>query len=522
MSALTPAVAGVQAIALADLTVSNTGSQAERRAHFDKAAIAELAESIKSVGLLSPIIARPVNGYFEVVAGERRFIAAKQAGLKSISVTVRELTDEQVLEIQLIENLQREGLHELAEAEGYEALQQLGHTANDIADKVGKSKAYVYARMKLLSLSKDARKAFYEGKLNSSTALLLARIPVESVQKEALKTITQDRYDGVMSVRDAQDLIHREYMTRLSDAGFPTEDPDLVPAAGVCSACPKRTGNQPELFGDIKGADVCTDPVCFKAKREAHATRAIAAAKETGQKVIVGKEAKKIAPYGAESSNLHGYKPLDSKSYEDPKGRTVRQLLGKDYTPTLLQDPESGKLVKVAPEADVKKALKDAGVKSSSGSSMPGTQSAQEKKAKAERAFRQALFAKVREAYPPALARADWNDLALAFVHEMQHETTKQLFKLWGWEPAKTQYGNGNYEKAAATYIPALSGADLSKLLLDLIFVSDLSVSTWSDAKPQKLFDAAKRFKVNAEQVRRQLNGEQIPKAKKKAARKAK
>lgn len=512
---------GTRAIALEDLKVSNTESQTVRRAHFDKAAMAELAESIKAVGLLSPIIARPVNGHFEVVAGERRLMAAKQAGLASINVTVRELTDEQVIEIQLVENLQREGLHELAEAEGYEALQAFGHSAIEIADKVGKSKAYVYARMKLLALGKEARKAFYDGKLTASTALLLARIPIDALQKQALKEITEERrYDGVMSYRDALEHIHENYTTRLDDAGFPTEDAGLVAAAGACSVCPKRTGNQPELFSDIKRGDVCTDPVCFKAKRQAFAARAIATAKETGQIVITGKEAKKVAPYGADSSNLSGYKPLDAKSWEDPKGRTVRQLLGKDYQPTLLQDPETGKLVKVAPEADVKKALKDAGVTRSSSSSS-GTQSAAEKKAKAERAFRQALFAKVRESYPPALARADWNDLAIAMLHEMQQETCKQLFALWQWEPAKeNKYGGVNYRKAAAAYIPKLSGADMSKLLFDCIFVSDLSVSTWSDEKPTKLFEAAKRFKVNVEALRRSLNAAQIPKTKKKAAKK--
>ncbi len=95
-------------------------------------------------------------------------------------------------------------------------------------------------------------------------------------------------------------------------------------------------------------------------------------------------------------------------------------------------------------------------------------------------------------------------------------------FALWDWVPSKEQYGNGNYRKAAAAYIPMLSGADMSKLLFDCIFVSDLQVSTWSNAKPQKLFEAAKRFKVNVEQLRRAGNAAAIPKTKKKAARKSK
>jgi ParB/RepB/Spo0J family partition protein len=463
-----------------------------------------------------------VNGHFEIIAGERRFLGAKMAGLAEVIVDVRQATDEQVLEIQLIENLQREGLHELAEAEGYEALQeQFGHSAQEIADQVGKSKAYVYARMKLLALCKDARKAFYEGKLNSSTALLLARIPVESVQKEALKTITRERYDGVMSVREAQELIHREYMTRLSDAGFPTEDAELVPAAGVCSACPKRTGNQPELFDDIKGADVCTDPVCFKAKREAFAARTIAQAKETGQKVISGKEAKKIAPYGADSNNLQGYKPLDYKPYEDPKNRTARQLLGKDYQPTLLHDPDTGKLVKVAPEADIKKALKDAGVKAPSGNSNP--QSAAEKKAKLEKKFRAALYAEMRDKFPAELGQGDLKTIALRFYDEMQQETQKQILGLWQWEPQKRKGGYGlDYHKPAADGIAGFDDAQIARFFFDLVFVKDLTVHTWSN-QPPTLLTTAKKLKIDPERIRKQLNAASIPKAaKKKAPRKGK
>jgi ParB/RepB/Spo0J family partition protein len=505
----------ITAIELKDLAVSSSGPQVERRKHFNKAAIEELADSIATVGVLSPILVRPVNGHFELVFGERRYMAAKLAGLAQIPASVRELTDEQVLEVQLIENLQREGLHELAEAEGYEALLKLGHSAEEIAEKIGKSKAYIYARMKLLALCKDARKGFYEGKISASIALLLARIPVESLQKQAFKEITEPDYNDEVTYRQAAELIHQDYMTRLSEAGFPTQDATLVPAAGPCGSCPKRTGNQPELFGDVKGADVCTDPICFKAKRDAHAVRTIAEAKATGQKVISGKEAKQIAPNGADSSYLRGYDLLDAKPSEDPKHRTVRQLLGKDYQPTLLHDPETGKLVKVAPEADIKKALKDAGVKPTSSGNPE--QTAREKKAKAERAFRQVLFAKVRESYPTSLARADWNDLVIAMVHEMQQETVKHLFSLWAWEPKKERYGNGNYRGAAAEIVPKLSGAEMSVLLFDCIFVSDLAVSTWSDAKPQKLFAAAKRFKINVEALRRAQNAAAIPKAKKKA-----
>lgn len=511
---------GIRALSLEQLTVSNTGSQAERRKHFDKAAIAELAESIKTVGLLSPIVARPVNGHFEVVAGERRFMAAKLAGLTAIDVSVRTLTDEQVLEVQLIENLQREGLHELAEAEGYEALQKLGHSAEEIADKVGKSKGYVYARLKLTALAKPARKAFYEGKLTASTALLLARIPIESLQVEALKAITQERYLGTtMSFREAADLIRREYMTNLSDAGFPTESPDLVAAAGPCGGCPKRTGNQAELFDDVKSGNVCTDPVCFKAKREAYAALEIARAQEAGQTVLTGKEAKKVKPhsYGGLSG---GYVALTDKCYDDGKARTYGQLLGKSFQPVLVQDPETGALIKAAPPAAVKEALKAAGVKDHSAASNP--QSAAEKKAKAEKKFRLALYSAMREKFPEELGTEDLRTIALRFFKAIGSDSQKQMLGLWQWEPYKGKYGQMDYEKAAAAGLADLGDANVVKFLFDLVFIRDLIVHTYSSTPATLLLNTAKKLKVSIEQVRRQLNADSIPKAAKKRTRKKK
>jgi ParB/RepB/Spo0J family partition protein len=456
-------------IPLKDLTLSQTSSQIERRKHFDKAAIDELAASLKTAGLVNPILTRRVNGHFEIVAGERRFLAAGIAGLEEIPATVRDLSDQQVLELQLIENLQREGLHAIAEAEGYETLmQQHGYTADELADKVGKSKAYIYARLKLTALAKPARKAFYDGKLNASTALLLARIPVESVQLQALNDITQSRFgEEVMSFREAAEHIHAEYMTRLDQAGFPTGSAELVPAAGACGPCPKRTGNQPQLFDDIKSADVCTDPTCFKAKREAWARTQLADAESKGKTVIAGKEANEIVS-----------------------------------------------------DSIAKAGIKAAGVKPySSGGS--GTQSAAEKKAKLERRVRQKLFAEVREKYPAVLARRDLETIACGFFHEMQHETRKQLMALWLWEPVKKGYQT-DHEKPFAAGVVALKDVELTKLLFDCVFICDLQVSTWSDAKPLVLLAAAKRFRVDEAKIRREITNAAITKkpAKKKVGKK--
>jgi ParB/RepB/Spo0J family partition protein len=512
---------GFRAISLEDLQVSNTGSQAERRKHFDKAALAELADSIKELGLISPIIARPVNGHFEVVAGERRFIAAKAAGLSAITVDVRTLTDEQVLEIQLVENLQREGLHELAEAEGYEGLQELGHSADEIADKVGKSKGYVYSRLKLCALTKASRTAFYDGKLTASTALLLARIPTEGLQLEALKEITAKKWgDEVMSFREASSHIRDHYMTNLSDAGFPTEDATLVPASGACGACPKRTGNQAELFGDIKSGNVCTDPVCFKAKRQAHAERAIATAKDMGQAVITGKDAKKIMPW-SHGQLADGFKKLTDKCYDDKKQRTYGQLLGKEFTPTLVQDPESGILIKVVPPAAVKEALKTVGVSQSASRSVSNEQSAAEKKAKIEKKFRAAVYGEMRDKFPSTLGPEDLRSIALRFYYELQHDVRKLVMGLWQLEPVKSSNGYGlDLMKPVEKLLEGLDDAQLTRFLFDLVFIKDLQVHTYSNDKPTLLLSTAKKLKVNADKIRAELAAAAKPAKKTKGKKK--
>lgn len=291
------------------------------RKHFNQTALAELAESIKQHGVAQPILVRPIERagnsivYYEIVAGERRYRASSLAGYSTVPAIVRTLSDVEALEIQVIENLQRADLHPLEEAEGYEQLMKLHHfTADQLADKVGKSRAYIYARLKLCALEPAARQSFFDGALTASTALLVARIPVKKLQQEAVKEITQENYGGgVMSTRDAQRHIERKYMLQLKDAPFKTSDEKLCPAAGSCGSCKKRTGNQPELFSDIESTDVCTDPVCFGEKREAHTKRLRIQAGANGQTIISGPEAKKIMPHNYCRELKNGYQPQDDE-----------------------------------------------------------------------------------------------------------------------------------------------------------------------------------------------------------------
>lgn len=272
-------------------------SKTNPRKRFDEASLAELADSILRNGLAQPILVRPLPSTagqidrVEIVAGERRYRAAKIAGLDVIPAIVRELTDVQALELQIVENVQREDVHEIEEAEGYHRLmEEHGYTSDMLAEKVGKSRSYIYGRLKLCALVPLAREAFFEGKLNSSLALLIARIPVPELQEHATKEITTWNAGESMSYRRAVEHIQERYMLDLDRARFDIKDAKLLKAAGACTTCDKRTGSHPLLFPDV-GADVCTDPNCFAAKGRAQNQKIIDVARKQGIPVIEGDEA---------------------------------------------------------------------------------------------------------------------------------------------------------------------------------------------------------------------------------------
>lgn len=329
-------------------------SKLNPRNHFDENSMAELVLSVTEKGVLQPILVRPKegDGAFEIVCGERRYRAAKIAGLAEIPSVVREMNDQTAFEIMLTENVQRSDMHPLEEAEGYETLmKQYGYSgADQIADKVGKSRGYVYGRMKLLDLVPECRKMFYDGKLNPSVALLIARIPSE-LQKRAAKEI-----DG-LSYRAAFDHIQRDYMLSLKDSGFAKDD-TVCPRLGACISCTMRTGNQDVLFQDIKSADVCTNPPCFEAKRKEYVKRQTQAAQKKGQKLV---DTKTAYPYGG-ITLANGYRSLDDKCPQDIEHRTYRELLKTaDITPAVTVSP-TGKVCEIVKEAAATKALNKMGV----------------------------------------------------------------------------------------------------------------------------------------------------------------
>lgn len=491
----------MQEIPIKNIQLSKTESQVARRAAFKKDELAGLTGSITSHGVLQPIIVRPLNGAkYELVAGERRVMASTAAKLEAIPAIVKDLSDEQVIEVQLIENLQRKDLHPMQEAEGYhELMNKHGHEIQELYERVGKSRSYVYGRLKLLALCQPVRKAFYGDKISASVALLIARIPVPKLQRQALSDVS-GQYNSV-SYRRAQEIIQNRYMLRLKEATFSPKDADLVRHAGACGACPKRTGNQPDLFGDVRSADVCTDPTCFAAKTKAHAKNAIAAAVAAGQPVLTGNAAKKVAPYAHNDSYLQGYMRLDEKTYHDPKHRKVKSIVGPDVEITLLQHPHSGAAIEVVKESTVMSAIRKGKAKQPR---QDDGSAARRRKAKIERLFRIAVYERIR----PKLKAPTMRELAQAIFDRLEHDYVKELCRIREFEPpTRKGYGNGSYKDhgAIGKTIAQLPQKELPGFINDCIFARELQVPTWSDAKPTKLLAAAKRHRINVASVRKSV-----------------
>jgi ParB family transcriptional regulator, chromosome partitioning protein len=262
-------------------------SKTNPRHIFEENALKELAATIRSQGVLSPLLVRPLteNG-FEIVFGARRYRAAQLAEQDTVPVRIKQMTDAEVIEAQLIENLQRRDVHPMEEAQGFRALLDLDepkYSIEQIAAKTGKSPAYVANRLKLTELSQNVVDAFYREEIGVGHALLLAKLQPDQ-QEQALSACFREDWSGasknhriLLPVRNLQQWIEQNVMLILKDAPFNKRDAQLVPVAGNCVDCPKRTGHNKLLFSDLGKQDACTDPTCYQNKVSAHVAQVIAA-----------------------------------------------------------------------------------------------------------------------------------------------------------------------------------------------------------------------------------------------------
>lgn len=507
------------------------------RKSFPAEEMAEMIDSVKRHGILQPILIRPwprkyvLDGQYpayELVAGDRRYRAAKAAELESIPVMVRDLSDHEVLEIQIIENLQRKGLHPIEEAESYELMiRDHGYTADQLAEKIGKSRAYIYGRMKLTALCTQARLAFHDGKLTASTALLIARIPGAKLQEKALDKITAT-WQGVLSYRHAAEVVQSDFCFYLDQAPFPQENALLAPLAGVCSTCPKRSGTDPSLFPDIERADVCTDPDCYQAKVQAWLAYQKSQAKEAGKKVIGGDEAKKInIAYSHDK-----FVPLERRNYEIDGAPTYRETVEKtDVETVMIEDHASGKLVEAVERKALASALVAAGLKPER--DYRHEERELERRTRAENEFRKRLFQawhnEMRAQLDNPEEQPDFEIDELRLVastlwSNLYGENYEVVAGYWA-APSKEKESWSRRHvmvREVADRIPQMERRQLILFMLDCALSHNARASQHSvDTPPTQLIEHARHCGIDAERIRNEIEAEKAAKASKKSPAKS-
>lgn len=511
-------------------------SPTQPRLTYDEAYLDELAADIKSHGRnLSPLLVRPrvpelfaavgdadlardATAGYEIVFGHCRRRGLERAGLTHARCEVRSMADEQVERAQISENLQRKNVHPFEEAQGFQALiDRHGDTPDAIAERTGKSRTYVYSRLKLLQACDEVRKSCVAGEIGAEVALLIARLRHAKLQAKALARIKAKYWDlkdgGQKSFRNIRDLLNEEFTLDLKSAPFPI---DVVLAnSGPCPTCPKRSANAPE-FQDVAedakrspysrqnlGPNVCTDPDCFSARKVAHFANKAAELRAAGKLVVDGNKARTLVSATGEIKG--GYVPL-SKVSAAMKAREKAVKKGHAiYSPppvTLIQDPRTGKVFEAVSHAEL---VRTGLAEEAPAASKPAKGGNSRHDPEAYRLQRQ-------QAEERANQLTGRNRIWLQAVREAAQAQARSEFDMrlichWMLEQAD-ECGDAGLSvllplRGVSLHelrgqIELLPASELALLMLDLVLCRDCDVDSWSvDTQPEALMIAASHYGVD-------------------------
>jgi ParB family chromosome partitioning protein len=252
--ALTPApdprqAATERVLELIDIDLIIPSGRQPRR-QFDEATLDTLSKSLKTQGVIQPIVVRPIDGgRYELVVGERRWRAAQRAGLMSLPAIVRDVPEDSLLEVALIENIQREDLNPIDEATAYRTLiQDLGLTQQEVAERVGKQRATIANMIRMLALPEAVQEMVRNGEIATGHAKAVASLDAPDAQEELARRIVKDR----LSVRQAERLVEwvgKQESPKKSKSA-PRRDPNIVAAE---ESLQKAIGTKVRIFQGRKG-----------------------------------------------------------------------------------------------------------------------------------------------------------------------------------------------------------------------------------------------------------------------------
>ena len=500
-------------------------SKTNPRRVFDEVSLRELAASIRSQGVLSPLLVRPLteNG-FEIVAGARRYRAAQMAEAVTVPVRIKQMGDSEVLEAQLVENLIRAEIHPMEEAEGFArllALEEPKYSIEQIGARVGKSATFIASRLKLIELVPAAVDAFYANEIGVGHALLLAKLPADQ-QEQALSACFKEAYNSggatptriLLPVRNLQFWIETNVLLILKDAPFDKRDAQLVPTAGSCADCPKRTGHNKLRFGDDLGkqGDQCTDPRCYNAKLAAHVAKAVAAKPNLVQiSTAYGgqKEGSSVLPRNKYTA-IRDDKPTKKEDAQRPEFKVCRFATDAIIT----EGSDIGTIHKVCanPDCPIHHASKQ----------RPATDAAfkaEQEKRRREEAIAQATGLRVlkatSDAVPVRLMKRDLLFIAERLAAALDERRLAIIFRLHCIGKA-----NGTGDAPAKLLASFLRKADESTIGRVLVAITILQSAHSSNESAKALREAAEFYKVDVAAITTKVKQEFAAKEKAQTTRK--
>src|SRR5450432_188946 len=493
------------------------------RKRFDEKNLEELAASMKAQGILAPLLVRELEeSKYEVVAGARRLRAAKLAELETVPVRVVKLTDAESIEAQVVENLQREDIHPLEESLGFKSLLQLGeptYTIASIAARAGKSEAYLQGCIKLADLIPSVAEAFLKDIIAIGHALLIAKLP-DSQQQEAFNAAFRGMWttDGnsqvLIPVRELAAWIESNILLQLASAPFDKQDEALVPAAGSCSNCPKRTGYNKLLFAEVR-KDSCTDPQCFRAKIDAHVSHTL----ETKPQLVQISSAwntREGAPLGK-----NRYVELEiKKAKTNGTGSKIapQQKPCQKMTEAVVMDGgRRGELVKVCADPSCRVHHPDT----------PSPQQVERERAEERKRIekeqlaittRHRVLATILQRVSAPFKKADLLAVADYLISHLSYSQVPALAKRHKVEAKKD---SASAQELLAKQVSKYEESELCKLILEISLL-DSAYQRSTASRDDVLLDAAKRYRVDAERLQKAVAKEFAAKQDKKTKTKAK
>lgn len=500
-------------------------SPSNPRRRFDEHTLNELAESFKSQGVLQPLLVRAIDtDVYEIVAGARRYRAAKLAALEQVPVRVISLSDAACVEAQLVENIQREGVHPLEEALAFHALLHtdgLQYDLNSLSAKAGKSPAFIAQRLKLVELLPTIADAFLADQIGVGHALEIAKLPQAQQEKAfdaAFRTVwnggTQSRV--VLPLRDFTAWIQQNILLSLDSVPFDKSDTTLVPEAGSCAECPKRTGFNTLLFGGMSNRDQCTDAACLNNKVGRFVERQIAEKPKlvqiTTARVTQGDSA--ILPRTCYVA-LQLAKGNKSKQPLSPYEKPCKHMADA----IVVDGAERGHTVKVCAEPSCTVHFADRRAPDPLQLAKEREQRRKElEKRKLEIAVRHRILAEVLIKVVAPFDRADLVLIANAMLEKtepLRREALARRHKMVDGSASEVSYPQ--VQKGVQRLLRQLDENGLSKLIAEIVLLG--SVESVSQDETDVLTATAKRHRVDVLKVRAAVEAEFAAKHAKAAAK---